>query len=252
MRSTRGRYAIITGGGSGIGAAIALALAAAGADLCLIGRNSTNLEAVASKARQFQARVACCPADLACDADLLAVRQRLIAEAKDVSILVHSAATIEQATVEDADLSALDYHFKVNVRAPFALTQALLPMLRASHGDVVFVNSSGGVTAKPTFSLYDASKHALKAIADSLRSEVNADGVRVLTLFLGRTATDMQARLYAERNLHYDPEQLMQPREVASVVLNAISMPDTAEMTDVHIRPMKKPSEPAPRAVGLG
>src|SRR5205823_14512582 len=114
----------------------------------------------------------------------------------------------------------------------------MLPMLRASRGQVVFVNSSSGIRAKPFSSQYDATKHALRALADSLRDEVNGDGIRVLSVYLGRTASEMQARIHATTNKPYRPELLLQPEDIAAIVLSALSLPRTAEVTDMHIRPM--------------
>jgi NADP-dependent 3-hydroxy acid dehydrogenase YdfG len=113
-------------------------------------------------------------------------------------------------------------------------------MLKARRGQVVFVNSSSGIVAKPMSSQYDLTKHALKAIADSLRGEVNPCGVRVLSIYLGRTASEMQERIHHMEGQPYRPELLLQPTDVASVILNALSLPRTAEVTDIHIRPMLK------------
>jgi short-subunit dehydrogenase len=66
-------------------------------------------------------------------------------------------------------------------------------MLRKRRGQVVFINSTAGLNASAGVGLYSATKHALKALADSLRAEVNSDGVRVLSVYLGRTVTPMQA-----------------------------------------------------------
>ena len=91
---------------------------------------------------------------------------------------------------------------------------------------------------------FSATQHALKAIADSLRQEVNADGIRVLSVFPGRTATPRQASLHEIEGKRYQPELLMQPEDVATVVVNALGLPRTAEVTDVSIRPMIKPTQP--------
>jgi NADP-dependent 3-hydroxy acid dehydrogenase YdfG len=113
-------------------------------------------------------------------------------------------------------------------------------MITARCGQVVFINSSGALNAKPASVQYDATKHALKAIADGLRGEVNAAGVRVLSVYLGRTATDMQARIHQAEGKTYCPELLLQPESVASVIVNALGLARTAEVTDIHIRPMIK------------
>jgi NADP-dependent 3-hydroxy acid dehydrogenase YdfG len=78
------------------------------------------------------------------------------------------------------------------------------------------------------------------AIADSLRGEVNAHGIRVLSVYPGRTASELQKRIHQKENKLYQPELLLQPEDIASVVLNALSLPCTAQVTDIHIRPMIK------------
>ena len=87
---------------------------------------------------------------------------------------------------------------------------------------------------------YDSTKHALRAIADSLRGEINEHGVRVLSVYLGRTASEMQEQICQMEGKPYRPELLLQPNDVASVILNALSLPRTAEVTDIWIRPMIK------------
>ena len=137
-------------------------------------------------------------------------------------------------------LKALIHFIEQTSERPYALTQALLPMLKAQRGQVVFINSSSGIGAKPMTAQYDSTKHALKAIADSLRGEVNAHGVRVLSVYLGRTASEMQERIHQHEGKPYRPELLLQPADVASVIMNALNLPRTAEVTDIHIRPMMK------------
>lgn len=231
------RTAIVTGGGSGVGAAIALALAREGYGLRLIGRRLAALQAVAQQAIAKGARAVCHTADLADDAAL----HRLCAElaGQPVDVLVHSAGCIVRAPIESGSLADFDAQQRLNLRAPYALTQALLPSLKAGQGEVVFINSSSGVTAKAGGSGYDTSKHGLRALADSLRQEVNADGVRVLSLYLGQTATAMQKKLAANLDSDYQPEQLIQPADVAALVLAVIRLPRTAEVTDLHVRPLK-------------
>lgn len=143
--------------------------------------------------------------------------------------------------MEGARAEDLDVQYATNVRAPYVLTQRLLPLLIAAHGQVVFINSSAGLTAKrPEVGQYAATKHALKAIADSLREEVNPKGVRVLSMYLGRTATPMQEALCRQEGGSYDPEVLLQPGDVASVLVQTLLLPAAAEVTDISIRPMRK------------
>jgi len=126
------------------------------------------------------------------------------------------------------------------VRGPYLLTQCLLPLLRRRPGQVVFINSSAGLTARANVGQYAATKHALKAVADSLRDEVNRDGVRVLSVFPGRTATPTQEALHRLEGRPYRPERLLQPADVAAVVVHALGLPRTAEVTEIKIRPLVK------------
>jgi short-subunit dehydrogenase len=210
------------------------------ANLRLIGRRIEPLEAVAARARAGGVEATCHRGDLGSETGQVDLARKLVCDVGQVDILVHNAAMFVSGALANATLENFDRHYRTNVRAPYALTQALLPMLKAQRGQIVFINSSSGVTAKPFTGQYDASKHALKAIADSLRGEVNADGVRVLSVHLGRTASDMQARIHEREGRPYRPELLLQPGDVASVVVNALALPRTAEVTDIHIRPMIK------------
>ena len=75
---------------------------------------------------------------------------------------------------------------------------------------------------------------------DALREEVNSDGIRVASVFPGRTATPRQARIHALEGKAYVPERLLQPDDVAEVVVKILTLPRSAEITDVRIRPMLK------------
>jgi NADP-dependent 3-hydroxy acid dehydrogenase YdfG len=240
VRGFEGRTAVITGGGTGVGAALALALAEAGASIYLIGRRLNVLELVAAKALSLGSQAVCYSADISSNSGQFEVTQRLKGDLMHVDILIQNAAMYVGGAIEDADLSDFDKQYQTNVRAPFVLTQALLPMLKAQRGQVVFINSSSGISAKPMSAQYDSTKHALKAIADSLRGEVNAHGVRVLSVYLGRTASEMQERICQMERKPYRPELLLQPNDVASVILHALSLPRSAEVTDISIRPMIK------------
>jgi len=106
---------------------------------------------------------------------------------------------------------------------------------------VVFINSLVVITAGGQVGAYAATKHALTALANSFREEVNAEGLRVLSVYIGSTASPMQAMIHARKDRAYHPEYLLQPSDVAAVVLNALCLPRTAEVTDINIRPMHKP-----------
>jgi NADP-dependent 3-hydroxy acid dehydrogenase YdfG len=232
--------AVVTGASSGIGKAITLALAAQGATVCLVGRRRDTLEAVAESARAKTATALSYQADLTKDQDVRNLTVSLQRDFQSLDLLIHSAGGIALGKVESASVENLDRQYRINVRGPYLLTQALLPMLRTSQGQIVFINSRAGLSANANEGQYSAAKHALKALANSLRDEVNPYGLRVLSVFLGNTATPMQAEVHRMKEKIYRPELLIQPDDVASVVLNTLSLPRTAEVTDIRIRPLIK------------
>jgi NADP-dependent 3-hydroxy acid dehydrogenase YdfG len=238
--SLAGRVAVVTGASSGIGRAIAVALSRSGVTVCAVARNPNTLAETIAKARQFS-DAAGFQIDLTVKDAAQPLLEYLAKRSSGLHILVHSAGLYHQDQMEHARIEDFDAQYATNVRAPYILTQSLLPMLTLARGQIVFVNSSAGLTAKrPEIGQYAATKHALKAIADSLREEVNAKGIRVVSLYLGRTATPLQEALYRSEGKDYHPETLIQPEDVASVVVQALTLPGTAEVTDISMRPMRK------------
>ena len=238
--SLTGRLAVVTGASSGVGRAIALALARQGAEICVLGRNSETLAQTVAAARQFSPATAF-SVDLSKEEKFESLLRHVEGKAGSLDILVHSAGVIQQDPMERARIEDLDSQYATNVRAPYLLSQRLLPALAKAKGQIVFINSSVGIAVRrPEVGQYAATKHALRAIADSLREEVNPKGVRVLTLYLGRTATPMQDALFLEEGREYRPETLLQPEDIASVVVHTLMLPRTAEVTEISIRPMTK------------
>ena len=238
-RPLTGRVALVTGASSGIGRAIAMALSRQGARLCIVGRNPITLGQTLEAVRRYS-QAADFRADLTIE-DSLDPLLRHLGEVGSLDMLIHCAGMFQQDPMEIARIDDLDLQYAANVRAPYLLTQRLLPMLTAARGQVVFVNSSAGLSAmRPEVGQYAATKHALKAIADSLREELNPKGIRVLSVYLGRTATPMQEAICRKEGRVYRPEMLLQPEDVASIVVQALMLPPTAEVTDISVRPMQK------------
>lgn len=236
-----GKVAVVTGASSGVGRSIAIALAEAGADVALPGRRIGLLGAVAKQCAKSGSRASCFKVDLLNDQELRELKKQVIKTFGGVDILVHSAGVIARANVANASTKDFESQYRSNVWAPFALTQLLLPTLTERKGHIVFMNSTAGLVGAAGVSQYAATKHALRGLADSLREEINPQGVRVLSVFLGRTATPMQAKVHKWEEKEYTPERLIQPQQVASVVIGALILGPEAEVTDIRIRPGIKP-----------
>jgi NADP-dependent 3-hydroxy acid dehydrogenase YdfG len=243
MESLKNQIAVVTGASSGIGKSIALELAKHEVVLCLLGRDLSSLEEVAYIAKQSTRRVHCYNVDLTVDQEITDFCKSISTEFNAVDILVHSAGVISLGPLESGSVKDFDLQYKTNVRGPYRLTQILLPLLKLQKGQVIFINSRAVfIDARPGLGQYTATKLALKAIADSLRQEVKVDGIRVLSVYPGRTASPMQQTVYKSEGKTYQSELLMQPADIALTIINAICLPRTAEITDITIAPLVEPT----------
>jgi short-subunit dehydrogenase len=225
---------LITGATGAIGADVAELLHEAGHHVILSGRSAERLDAIARRIAGDTGgeRVRTLVLDLT---DPRRIEPSLDgAELPPLDGVVHSAGTVRLGTV--AELRPGDWldQLLVNTAAPAELTRLLLPSVRAARGHVVFVNSGSGLRANPGWSAYAASKHALRALADSLRAE--EPDIRVTSVFPGRTASEMQRQVRALEGGEYDPDAFMSPRTVAQVIVNALETPRDATVTDVSLR----------------
>jgi NADP-dependent 3-hydroxy acid dehydrogenase YdfG len=229
----RGQTALVTGAGSGIGRAIAVALAAEGLSVRLVGRDRKTLTAVA---REIGSRASVSSVDITTEAGIAALAR---ASRDGLDVLIHCAGAYRQeplSGIRVRDWAKLD---AINLHAPILLTTACLAQLRAAAGQVVFINSTAGLQTSSKVLAYAASKHALRAAVDALRQELNPVGVRVLSVYPGRTDTPMQQKILAAEKRTAKPGMLMQPQDVAALVLAALKLPRTAEVTDIMMRPMR-------------
>jgi NADP-dependent 3-hydroxy acid dehydrogenase YdfG len=240
MNALRNKLAVVTGASSGIGKAISLGLAKKGVTTFLLGRNVKALERVALIARQTSSRSQLYEIDLSSVQKIRAFVDCLKKEVEYIDLLIHSAGIISMGPLESASIDDFDRQYQINVRAAYDLTQQLLPMIKVCKGQIVFINSSAGLNARANLGQYSATKFALKAIADSFRQEINPAGVRVLSVYPGRTASPMQEAIYKIEGKDYHPELLMQPEDVADVIINALTLPHSAEVTEISVRPFIK------------
>ncbi len=237
------QVAVITGAGSGIGKAIAVECSRHYGKLCLVGRTLDKLEAVARQIRKYCPQVDCYRVDLSSLDEIRKFSREIQHCYEGIHLLVHSAGVFFRGSIEYADIDHFDEQYFTNVRGPYYLTQLLLTPIRKTEGQIVFINSSVslGENTVPTISQYAATKQALKAVTDILREEVNAEGVRVVSIYPGRTATPMQEAICKAEGVPYIKKDFSQPEDVARVVLHALALPKTSEIKDIVIRPMNRP-----------
>jgi NAD(P)-dependent dehydrogenase (short-subunit alcohol dehydrogenase family) len=229
-----GRRALVTGATQGIGREICLALAAEGAAVWAAARRPDQLRELEILAGP---RLSPLVVDLLCEGNLREAVASLLSDDPSLDLIVNCAGQYHRGTTEESAVSYLDEQYTLTVRAPYLLAQLLLPCLRRQPSDIVFLNS----TVQPGRELgpYAAGQFAQRAIADSLRAELNEADIRVLSIFPGRTATPRQRRVFAaeQRADAYQPELLLQPEDIAMILIDILRLPRRAEVTEIWLRP---------------
>jgi NAD(P)-dependent dehydrogenase (short-subunit alcohol dehydrogenase family) len=202
MQDLSSKVALITGGSSGIGAEIARAMGAAGAEMVLVGRDRTRLDAVVSELRQAGAKAYGLVHDLTDDGAAETVVAETVVAAGEIDIVVHAAGLLETGPFRELGVGSMDRQYRTNVWAPYALTVATLPHLR-ENGAIVFISSVAAVRGFPEGAAYCASKGAVDALVRALAGELGPEGIRVNAIAPGEIDTPMNAPLYAT-----DPDYL--------------------------------------------
>ena len=223
---------LVTGAGSGIGAAVVRRLMERGDELVLVARSASRGDELIAQFPGSRALVA----DLENPAGIGdALREQGLPARLDS--LLHVAGVVELGAVSEMAADLWGQTLGVNLLAPAELTRVALPALRTARGQVLFVNSGSGLRANPQWAAYAASKHGLRALAEALRGEERANGVRVSSIYPGRTATAMQQKVHDQEGKEYDPSDWIDPESVATTILVALDLPRDAELTDLVVRP---------------
>ena len=223
---------LISGAGSGIGAALAARLAERGDELWLLVRDAGRATQLRERFPDARTLVG----DLA-DPSRLSWAFSHQSVPAQIDSLIHVAGVVELGPVGETPVSTWQQQLNVNAVAPAELTRLMLPALRATRGHVVFVNSGAGLRVSAEWGSYGASKFAVRAIADALREEERPNGVRVTTVYPGRTATPMQEKVHQQEGAAYDASRWIDPASVATTILTAIDLPRDAELTELMVRP---------------
>jgi NAD(P)-dependent dehydrogenase (short-subunit alcohol dehydrogenase family) len=189
--SLAGKVAVVTGASSGIGAAIAEAYSQAGARVVITGRDEERLRSCGDTLGDHHVVAV----DIASDDAPARIVAETLAAFGALNVLVHSAGVFWPKPFAEAPLEDFDRQFRVNVRAPYALTQAALPHLQPD-GVVIFVSSIAGHVGFPSSTAYCGTKGAIELITKSLAMELAPVGVRVNALAPGNVHTAMNAGFF--------------------------------------------------------
>jgi len=230
-----GRTALVTGASRGIGAACARALDALGARVVLVSRNAAALDALAA---QLTHGAAVLPGDLAAPgaaATVAAAAVALLGRAPD--IVVHAAGSFPLSMVEAVSDEELDLALALNVAAPLRLTRAFLAAMRErGAGHVVTIGSVADRAVFPSNAAYAASKHAVRAVHETLRAETRGSGVRATLISPAATDTELWDQHAPDSSPHLPSRhEMLQPGDVAEAVAWVVTQPAHVNVEELRL-----------------
>lgn len=234
---------VISGGTQGVGLATAKLFAKCGAEaIAICGRNKANGEAAKEELRARGVRAVFVCADLANPEDCRNVIDTAAEKFGTLDSLVNCAGSTKRGTLESTSVDLWDDLFNVNVRAPFLLSQRIVPYLRdQGGGTIVNIGSVAAHSGQPYIMAYSAAKAALLTLTKNMAHSLKWDRIRVNTLNIGWTATPTEHDLQA--NFHGLGEdwltkvesgqpfgRLMRPEDIAKA-LGFLASSDSGLMT---------------------
>lgn len=237
MTDLEGKIAIVTGAGRGIGQAVALSLAQAGCRVALAARTEEQLAVVQDEIRRNGGEAICIPTDLTRDDEIAALVDRALKTWSTIDILVNNAGWGRKAPIVKAKPEDWDQTFRVNLRAPMALTRLVLPTLIGKHsGAVINIGSISGKSGEANSSAYAASKFGLIGFTQSLYEEVREHGIKVSVILPGFVDTPL---IPPTRQI--DRSKMIRPEDIAETVLFVLRSSQACCPVEITVRPQRAP-----------
>lgn len=191
---------IITGGGRGIGRATALEFACEGATLVLAGRRMDALHTAAAEVQKSGGRAEVMHCDVIKEEDLQSLVGKTVHQFGKIDVLVNNAGVVTGGPIDEIDREDIGRMVGVNIWAPLRLTQLVVPHMReAKTGTIINISSIAGRMGVPYYATYSASKFAMRGFSEALRRELAPDGIHVMAVYPGGTATDMMENVEFDR-----------------------------------------------------
>ena len=191
---------VITGGGRGIGRAVALEFAEEGATCVIAGRRMDALKTCAGEVRHSGGKAIVEHCDVMKEEDLSHLVGKTLREQGSIDVLVNNAGVVTGGRLDEIDREDVGRMIGVNLWAPIRLTQLVVPHMRERKGGtIVNISSLAGRIGLPYYATYCATKFAMRGFSESLRRELRPDGIHVMAVYPGGTATDMLENVEFDR-----------------------------------------------------
>ena len=239
-----GKKALITGASSGIGRAIALSLAEHGVSNALLARRKERLEEVAEQASKTGSRASIFVVDLSDPAETGTAVFRAVEELGGIDILINAAGVALQAGLSNGEFEDWKTMMDINVLGLANVTRHALPHFPKSGGLILNLSSMSGHRVPGKGGFYADTKFAVRAMTEGLRQELRAAGslTRVSSISPGFVDTELLDIYFANADdgtskYNRIGYPLLKPEEIAELVVHQLTLPATAEVTDILVRP---------------
>ena len=220
---------IVTGASSGIGAATARLFGQRGYRVVLAARRFDRLESLAKEIQVAGGQSLPLAADLSVLEDIQSLVENTLQAYGQIDILFNNAGFGRMGWLENLDPEKdIAFQLQVNLRAVVYLARAVLPHMITRHsGHIINMSSIAGLVATPTYSIYAASKFAVRGFTDALRREVGVYGVRVSAIYPGGVATEFSSHTGAKRKTGVTTPSFLRlsPEDVAMAVWRLAQRP---------------------------
>jgi len=231
------KTALITGATSGIGRATAHEFAKHGINLVLCGRRQQRLDSV-QKALSRETDVHTLNFDVRDKDKTFEAIQSLPEKFKSIDILINNAGNAHGLDpIETGSLDDWDAMMDINVKGLLYVSKAIIPqMTERKSGHIINIGSSAGKEVYPKGNVYCGSKHAVLAITEGMRLDLNPYGIKVSAINPGLVETEFsQVRFKGDSAADnvYKGYKALQPEDVAEVIHFAISRPAHVNIADV-------------------
>ncbi len=241
----KGKVALVTGASSGIGDAIARALVKLGMKVAVVARRKDRLDKLAKELAKEPGEVLVLQADMSKEAEIVALFPAIRKKWGPVDVLVNNAGVGVRKELAVGDAEGWAEVLNVNILAvAIATREALREMKDKDEGQIINIGSIYGHQDRvPLAGMYSASKNAVRAMTNTLRTEMQKERtkIRIGEISPGMVATEMRPKMTKGAftyESYFEKFHPLLPKDVANAVLYMLSTPHYAEVHDILIGPM--------------